>query len=273
MRKAFSLAGMIALLAAAVPGQEPRQGPVKPPPGREVKRIPVDSNVEPPPIPVEEIVRRFTEKEDEFKRAYDQYTYRLKVRVQEFDDDGSPSGEIQMTAEIYSKPDGNRYARVLAETPPTLKRAALTRDDLEELIGIPAFTLPTSELGKYDLTYAGKQQVDEITAYAFRVQPKRLERRVRLFEGVIWVDDRDLEIVKTYGKYVSEVGDAAPAGIFKLFETYREIVDNRYRLPTYTSSEDTVKLQKGTVRVKLTIRASEFKPVADAAQKDKFNPR
>ena len=54
----------------------------------------------------------------------------------------------------------------------------------------------------YDIRYLGKQNADEIPCYVFSVKPKKLEPGKRYFEGQIWVDDRDFQIVKTYGKGV-----------------------------------------------------------------------
>ena len=52
------------------------------------------------------------------------------------------------------------------------------------------------------MKYLGKQKVDEIDCYNFSVKPKTMVKGERYFEGEIWVDDRDLQIVKTYGKGV-----------------------------------------------------------------------
>ncbi len=47
--------------------------------------------------------------------------------------------------------------------------------------------------------------IDEINCYKFAVKPKTMVKGERYFEGDIWVDDRDLQIVKTYGKGVGIV--------------------------------------------------------------------
>ena len=50
----------------------------------------------------------------------------------------------------------------------------------------------------------------------------------RYFEGQIWVDDRDLQIVKTYGK---GVGRRQGDDQYPKFETYREQIDGKYWFP------------------------------------------
>ena len=34
----------------------------------------------------------------------------------------------------------------------------------------------------------------------FAVKPKKVDAGQRYFEGIVWVDDRDLQIVKSYGR-------------------------------------------------------------------------
>ncbi|HEX2715872.1 MAG TPA: hypothetical protein VHM88_27120, partial [Candidatus Acidoferrales bacterium] len=180
--------------------QEPKEGPLTPPPKHEVTRIPVGATAEAPPIPVEEIIRRLAQKEDEFAGVRSAYTYRKTVRVQELGEDNKPSGEFELVSEPAVGSDGKRYERVVQQPPSTLRRLTLAPEDLEIIARMPLFPLTTEMLSKYELTYAGKQPLDELTTYIFRVQPKQRERTRAYFEGVVWVDDRDLLIVKTYGK-------------------------------------------------------------------------
>ena len=263
MRPRVWFAGAILLTMTASgrgAAQEPGQtGPMKPPPAkREIKRIPLEAAPEAPPIPVEEIIQRFTARESEFKRARDRATYRQTVRVQEFEEDGTAGGEYVVSSEITPGADGVRTARVVNETASTLRRASFAPEDLDDLARLPAFVLTRESLQKYELTYAGVQPVDELTTYAFRVRPKTLERRTRYFEGVVWVDNRDLEIVRTYGKFVSEVEQPEEV-LFKLFETYRDSVEGKLRFPIYMRSDDVVKSKKGEARVRLTVRWTDFK--------------
>ena len=262
MKRAHIIVAVSLLLAGGAGAQQ--QGPLTPPPKREVKRLPAEGPAETPPIPAEEIIRKFTQKEDEFKRASETSTYQLTIKVQEYADNGDPLGEAQIVTELYTKPDGKRYARVVSEPPSTLKAINSSMLDLQDLASLPQFVLTTDQLSKYDLTYAGQQQVDEVGTYMFRIQPKTVDRRERRFEGLVWVDDRDLEIVKTYGKFVSEV---TREEMFSLFETYREVVAGKNRLPTYARSDGEMKFKNGTVRLKLTLRYSDYKPAASAPAK------
>ncbi len=240
-------------------GAQEKQGPLGPP-KREVTRIPVESTPEPPPIPVEEIVRRFAQKEDEFLRARGAYTYHKTVRVQEYGEDNKPAGEFQLVTEPTLGPDGKRYERIVQQPPSTLRRLTLAPEDLEIIARMPLFALATDQLSKYELAYAGKQPLDELTTYLFRVKPRQRERTRAYFDGLVWVDDRDLLIVKSYGKWVTETGDvASPELPFTMFETYRENIDSKYWFPAYARSDDVLKLKNGDVRIRLTIRWSNYK--------------
>jgi len=271
-RKAIFRAAILLLVsllgAHPAAAQEPRQGPLPAPTKREVTRIPVETTPEAPPIPVEEIIRRLAQKEEEFARARAGYTYRKTIRVQEFGEDNKPSGEFQVTTEPAVASDGKRYEKIVQQPPSTLRRLPLAPEDLEILARIPAFPLVTDQLNKYELTYAGKQPVDELTTYLFRVKPKQLERKIAYFEGLVWVDDRDLVVAKTYGKWVTEVGDVStPQLPFTLFETQRENIDGKFWFPNYARSDDTLNLKSGDVRIRLTIRWTDYKPVAAASSK------
>jgi len=257
---AFLLAILLHGGAPGVAAQEPLPGPVTPPPNREVKRIPANSIPEPPPVPVEEIIRRFAQKEDEFLRARAGYIYRKTIRVQEFGEDNKPAGEFQVATDLIVAADGRRYEHIVQQSPSTLRRMKLAPEDLEILARMPMFALTSEQLGKYELTYQGKQQVDELTTYIFRVQPRQRERTRAYFEGLVWVDDRDFLIVKTYGKWVTEIGDvASPELPFTMYETYRENIDKKYWFPTYARSDDTLRQKNGDVRIRLTIRWADYK--------------
>lgn len=248
------------LLAVTVAAQEPRHGPIQPPPGRDVKRIPAGAPPEPPPIPVEQIIERFLQKEAEMKQAHERFNYRMIVRVQEFDESGSAAGEWRVTSDIVFQPDGTRVGRVIDQPASTLKRSDFALEDLQKMASLPQFILTPDARDRYDITYQGIQPLDELKAYIFQVKPRRLERKLALFEGLVWVEDRDFAIVKAFGRMVREVEDDSPSLPFQYYETYRENVEDGYWFPTYTRSDDTLKSELGDTKLRLTIRSSDFRP-------------
>jgi hypothetical protein len=252
------------LLVAA--GQEQKPGPTSPPPEHHVTRIGTQPTEPPPPVPPEEIIKHFSEKEEEFRLARPGYVSRKIIRVQEFADDGSSLGEYHITIEPAISSSGRPYDKVVDQTS-SLKLLHFEPEDLGRLLAVPAFVLTPAQLAKYDLTYVGKEEVDEINCYLFRVKAKQVDRTNNYFEGLAWVDDRDLAVVKTYGKWINETGDVRLPNLpFTYFETYRENAEGKFWFPNYTRSDDSVRLKDREVRTRLTIRWSDFKPVTSTAK-------
>ena len=129
---------------------------------------------------------------------------------------------------------------------------------------IPAFPLTTAQLPKYDLRYLGTELVDEIDCYIFQVKPKSVERVHAYFDGIVWVDVKYVEIVKTYGKWITDQGDARVVAQlpFTLFETFRENVDGKYWFPNYSRSDDTLHTKDAEIPMRVVIKWSDFKPAA-----------
>jgi hypothetical protein len=261
-----AVVGLLCATAMPLGAQEGRPGPITPPPEHNVRRMGTEVKPDAPPVPPEQIIQRFSQKEDEFLIVRARYGYRKTIRVQEFDNQGKVSGEFQVMTEPFIGSDGKPYEKIFEGQPSTLHLLHLEPEDLESLGRIPAFPLTTNQLTKYALTYAGKEQVDEVNCYLFRVKPKVVERTRAYFEGLVWVDDKDLEVVKTYGKWVTELGDVhSPTLPFTLFDTYRENVEGKYWFPAYSRADDAIRLKDGEVRIRLTIRWTDYKPLAAAA--------
>lgn len=232
-RLAFCAALLLAAASAAHAQDE--QGPAAPPPKFDVHRISNIPHPGPPPIPAEEIIQKFTANEDVMKKDYQAYDFQQAIRVEEL---GKPGGKWTVTGEVYTKPDGQRYFRVIQPPQSTLKVASLSLEDVRTIVGIPLFILTTDELPNYVLKYVGDEKLDQLHTYIFSVKPKELSRKRRFFEGVVWVDDHDFVIVKSYGHFISEIEGEGTRLPFTMFETYRENFQEKYWLPTYTSSDD-----------------------------------
>jgi len=205
---------------------------------------------------IQDIITKFAAKEAEFARARENYTYRQTSRVQEIDPGGAPMGKEEMVADIIFDNDGKRTERVVRAPVNTLTRILMTPEDEADLRNVQPFVLTTKEVPKYDIQYLGKQKADEIPCYVFAVKPKKMEKGQRYFQGQIWVDDRDLQIVKSYGRGVGIVkGDNQ----FAKFETYREQIDGKYWFPTYTRADDVLNFQTGPQRIKMLVKYENYK--------------
>jgi len=268
----FVLPALGLLMLAAIEGsplraQDAAQGPLAPPPEHHVTRIGNVSEPEAPPsLPEAEIVKRFSQKEDEYILSRTHYTYRKTIRIQEFGADGQPAGEFVLVTQPGRDADGKLFEKVVEKPRSTLQHFLLRSEDLEGLQRIPAFPLTSSQLAKYDLKYLGKEQVDEIDCYIFQAKPRMIERIKAYFDGIVWVDAKYLEVVKTYGKWVTDQGDLHTIADlpFSLYETYRENVDGKYWFPSYARSDDTLNLKGLEIPVRLVIKWTDFKSVPSA---------
>jgi hypothetical protein len=213
----------------------------------------------PPAIPVDQIIQQFAAHEAEFKTERDNFTYTQTFSIQTLDDAGHPDGEYKMTSDITFTPDGKRNENVTYAPQPTLERIMLTPQDFADLEKVQPFVLTSAELPKYNVTYAGRQAVDAIGTYVFDVAPKTLEKNQRYFQGRIWVDDRDLDIVKTDGKAVPDIIKGKNENMFPRFETYRENIEGHYWFPTYTRSDDFLHFSSGDVHVRMSVRYTNYK--------------
>ena len=259
------------LAAFSVRAQDVPQGPLTPPPEHEVHRVTgeVEPDV-PPALPPEEIIKRFSQKEEEYLVARGRYAYRKSIRIEEFGADGKPSGQFLAEFEAVRASDGRVFEKLVASPESTLQYLKLARenaDDAGALARIPAYPLTPGQLAKYHVKYIGKEKVDEIDCYIFDVKPKVVERKHALFEGILWVDDKFLEVVKSYGKWVTDLGGVHPPELpFDMFETYREDVDGKYWLPNYSRSDDVLHLKDHAVPIRATIKWKDFKPFPPAPQ-------
>ncbi len=248
--------------SARLAAQEPA-GPQTPAKRPEIVRIPTHpaAPTEQPPIAPDEIIRRFSAQEDQLARLFTTYGYRKTVRLEEIGADGKVAGQAEISSSsLPVSEDARRKAG--GEPQSTLRFLNLERDDIEALSKIPAFPLVTPNLPKYAITYEGKQPVDELNTYVFQVKPRQLERARAYFDGLVWVDDHDLAIVKTYGKWVTETGDARASQLpFTIFETYRQPVANKYWLPAYSRSDGSFDDKGLSVPVRLIIRWDQYAPL------------
>jgi hypothetical protein len=204
---------------------------------------------------IEDIITRFAAKEAAFARARENYTYRQTARVQELDPGGAVVGRWEMVTDIVFS-EGKRTEHVVRAPVATLRNLQLTPEDEQDLRSVQPFVLTTPELPKYYIRYLGKQMADEIPCYVFAVRPRKLEPGQRYFQGLIWVDDRDVQIVKSYGRGVGRVrGDNQ----FPKFETYRQQIDGKYWFPTYTRADDVLQFQNMSQRLRMIVRYENYK--------------
>ncbi len=217
---------------------------------------PIDKS-EPKGITTDEIIQKFAAKEKQFKLAREQYTWRQDVKVNDLDGN-TPLGEYRMVTDILFDDRGKRIEQVVFAPQATLQRISMTREDIDDIEKRLPFVLTSDEIGDYNILYVGQQQEDEIHTYVFDIAPKKIDKGRRYFQGRIWVDDTDFQIVKTRGRNVPDI-TKGQENLFPAFTTWREQIDGKYWFPTYTLVDDTLHFKTGDVRVRQVVKYTNYR--------------
>ncbi len=192
-------------------------------------------------LSTEEIVARMAARESAFNKARQSYTFRQSVKVDTVSEDTNKvDGEYQQVTDITFNAAGKREEHVVFAPQNTLERILMTPADFEEIEHRLPFVLTTEDLPLYEITYLGKQKVDEIDTFVFQAGPKTMEKGSRYFQGKVWVDQQDLQIVLVNGITVPQDKRKGHEDLSPPFTTYYEQVDGKFWFPTYTKAEGTL---------------------------------
>ena len=244
----FSLLLLTLCLALPAPASDRGEGPLDP--------------SQPQGITVEQIIQNFAAKEKQFKVAREQYTYRQSVTVDTLEGE-TVDGEFKQVVDVLFDDKGHRIEEVVFAPQDTLRRILMTREDFDDIQHRMPFVLTSDEISEYQILYVGKQKEDELGTYVFDVAPKQIEKNKRYFQGRIWVDDHDFQIVKTYGKNVPDIGVGKHKGgqenLFPNFTTWRQQIDGKYWFPVYTKVDDTLHFSNEDVHVRQIVKYTNYK--------------
>ncbi|MCA1615880.1 MAG: outer membrane lipoprotein-sorting protein, partial [Acidobacteria bacterium] len=154
---------------------------------------------------------RFVAKETEFQRAFLRYAYRRDAVFQSVGMGGQVTGEYHRLSRITFDERGAARERVLDMPVPTL---APSPSDLEDLDTLQLYVLEAAKLPLYDFKYVSRERIDEIDTYIYDVTPKVMpdpkKSKARYFQGRVWIDDKDFQLVKARGKGVPSGKEVFP---------------------------------------------------------------
>ena len=221
-----------------------------------------------PPIGLtaEQLIAKFGARETEFAKARDQYIFRQTVKIETIGEDtGRPNGAYNQTTDITFGDDNKRAEHVVFAPGDTLKDVILSQSDFEDIAHRLPFVLTTADLPEYDVTYLGRQRVDEIDTYVFRAGPKRIEKNKRYFQGKVWIDQKDFEIVLVNGKNVPDDVRRGHEDLSPPFMTYYQEIDGKNWFPVYTHGDGILHFsaQDGAlgqdVHLRYTVKYTDYK--------------
>ncbi len=207
------------------------------------------------PAQVDSIIRKFTAKETEFRHALNTYAFKRDALIQELGMGGQVVGEYHRVSDFTFDDQGNRFEKINFFPMPTFP--GMTQEDLEDLGGVNPFALEAGKLSQYNFKFVGKERIDELDLFVFDVAPKVMPKKSteRMFAGRIWVDDRDLQVVKSKGKGVPET----KTNKFPVVETYREQIDGKYWFPIYAYADDDIVFDSGVdLRIRMRVKYTDY---------------
>ena len=219
----------------------------------------------------QELIQKFTAEETKVKAARLHYTYTQDVLVQTLNDKAGVDGQFHEIANVSYDDKGRRQENVTFAEQPTLRGIQLSAEDMDDIHTFMPWILTTQEAPQYNLTYAGQQHVDDLDTFVFHVEPKKQEKNKRYFQGRVWVDSRDLQVVKLCGKSVPDVVPKKknqPMDVRPMFVSYRQIVDG-FWFPAYTRVDDTLHFRAESVHVREIVKFKGYKRAGTASAESK----
>src|SRR5882724_1810110 len=254
MRTRWIAIGILSLSTSLFAFADQGEGPLNP--------------AKPTGITTEEIIQRFAAKEKDFKLAREHYTFCQSIKVQAMDGD-TVKGEYLETFDVLTDDKGKRMENVVFAPQSSIEEGGLsiTKEDLDDLRNKLPFVLTSDEVSEYAILYVGQQQQDELHTYVFDIAPKQIEKGKRYFQGRIWVDDHDFQIVKTNGKTVPDIRKKrGEENLFPSFTTWREQIDGKYWFPTYTLADDTLHFSTQDIRIREILHYEDYKRFGSSAK-------
>jgi hypothetical protein len=217
-------------------------------------------NAPPKGIAPEELVRKFAAQEAKVRDARSRYTYTQDVLIQTLNGT-AVDGQFHEITDISYDEKGKRIENVKFSEVPTLQGVQLSANDKDDISTFMPWILTADQLPDYKITYAGQQHVDDLDTYVFHVEPSKEEKNRRYFQGRVWVDNRDLQIVKLCGKTVPEQirrKKKDPIEVRPTFVGYRQIVDG-YWFPAYARVDDTLHFGVQSVHLREVVKFKDYK--------------
>jgi hypothetical protein len=221
----------------------------------------------PKDVTVPQLIQKIALEENRVRDARSHYTFTQDVLVQTLNGKAVDGQFHEVTTVSYE--NGKRKENVAFAEQSTLRGVQLSQDDMDDIRTFMPWIMTTDELPLYNLTYAGQQHVDDLDTYVFHVEPKKEEKNKRYYQGRIWVDNHDLQIVKLCGKSVPDaikVKKHQSMDLRPSFVSYRQPVDGLW-FPAYVRVDDTLHFGVESVHLHEIIKFKGYTKAGSAAPK------
>ena len=219
----------------------------------------------------QDLIQKFAAQETKVREARSRYTYTQDVLVQTLNGN-AVDGQFHEITGISYDDKGKRIENVKFSEVPTLQGVQLSAEDTDDIRTFMPWILTADQLPDYKIDYLGQQHVDDLDTYVFHVEPAKEEKNKRYFQGRVWVDNRDLQVVKLCGKSVPEQirrKKKDPIEVRPTFAGYRQIVDG-YWFPAYARIDETLHFGVQSIHLREIVKFKDYKrrePAAAAVSK------
>jgi len=209
--------------------------------------------------PPENLARLVAHRETETEVERNQYMYRQTVALEELDDHGSLRGEYREVRDVIFSPTRERTEETIGKPRNTLQRLILTAEDFRDIRDIQPLVLTEDLLWNYETRFKGEETVEGLDCWVLQVRPRQILGDMRFFDGLVWIDKKDYNIVRMAGQAVPQIRTMKSENLFPRFTTVRKPIDGKHWFPIETFADDVLQFRGGPQRERLRISYSNYR--------------
>jgi len=210
---------------------------------------------DPPP----NLARLVAHRETETEAERNEYMYRQTLTIEELDSRGGVRGDYHEVRDVIFSPTHERSEDFIGKPRNRLNALQLTPEDFSDVRDIQALVLTEDRLWNYETKFRGEESMDGVDCWVLQVRPRQILDGQRFFDGLIWADKKQYNVVRTEGRAVPEIRTTKSDNLFPRFTTIRKPIDGKHWFPTYTYSDDVLQFRTGPQRQRLRIVYSDYK--------------
>jgi hypothetical protein len=209
--------------------------------------------------PPANLARLVAHRETETETERNEYTYRQTVTIEELDNNGGARGQYREVRDIIFSPKHERTEQLIGKPQNGLKNLIMTEEDFRDVREIQPLVLTEDRLWNYETKIRGEENVDGVDCWVLQVRPRQILEGQRFFDGMLWVDQKEYNIVRMQGQAVPQIRSMKSENLFPRFTTIRKPIDGKHWFPIYTYADDTLQFRTGPQRERLRIAYSDYK--------------
>jgi hypothetical protein len=199
-------------------------------------------------------------RESQTEAERNEYMYRQTVTIEELDAHGAMRGEYKEVRDIIFSPTHERTEEAIGKPQDSLQRLKLTPEDFHDIRDIQPLVLTEDQLWNYETRFKGDETVDGVDCWVLQVRPRQILGDLRYFDGLVWVDKKEYNIVRMEGQAVPQIHSLkSEENLFPRFTTVRKPIDGKHWFPVYTLADDTLQFRTGPQRERLRISYSNYR--------------